>query len=73
MQKKIKITGTIPLCFMKEKKSFIAFSPALDLSTCGRTFKEAKNNFAEALEILFEECTAMGTFKQVLTSKGMGL
>lgn len=70
MQKKIKIVGTIPLCFMREKKSFIAFSPALDLSTCGRTFEEAKTNFAEALEIFFEECMAMGTLKEVLESYG---
>lgn len=63
---KIKISGTIPLCFMKEKKSFIAFSPALDLSTCGRTFEEAKKNFAEALEIFIEECLKMGTLGKVL-------
>ena len=70
MQKKIKISGTIPLCFMKEKKSFIAFSPALDLSTCGKTFEQAKKNFSEALEIFFEECLAMGTLKEVLESCG---
>jgi predicted RNase H-like HicB family nuclease len=49
---KLEINGTVPLCFMKEKSSFIAFSPALDLSTCGKTFEEAKTNFSEALEIM---------------------
>lgn len=62
---KVKIKGTIPLCFMREKDSFIAFTPALDLSTCGRTFEEAKKNFAEALEIFFEECFKMGTLDTV--------
>ena len=66
----IHIKGTIPLCFMKEKKSFIAFSPALDLSTCGKTFEEAKANFKEALEIFFEECANMGTLNKVLESCG---
>ena len=70
MQKKIKIAGTMPLCFMREKNSFVAFSPSLDLSTCGRTFEEAKKNFAEALDIFFEECLAMGTLKEVLESCG---
>jgi predicted RNase H-like HicB family nuclease len=68
--KKIKIKGGLPLCFMKEGKSYIAFSPALDLSTCGRTFEEAKSNFTEALEIFLEECLSMGTLNEVLESCG---
>jgi predicted RNase H-like HicB family nuclease len=67
---KVKIAATIPLCFLKEKDSFIAFSPALDLSTCGRTFNEAKKNFSAALEIFFEECISMGTLNEVLASCG---
>jgi len=67
---KTKIKGTLPLCFIKEGKSFIAFSPALDLSTCGRTFEEAKKNFIEALELFFEECVSMGTLNEVLESCG---
>jgi predicted RNase H-like HicB family nuclease len=63
---KVKIKGTLPLCLMREKNSFIAFAPALDLSTCGRTLEEAKKNFAEALDIFFEECLKMGTWNKVL-------
>ena len=55
---------------MREKDSFIAFTPALDLSTCGRTLEEAKKNFAEALVIFFEECLRMGTLNDVLESCG---
>ena len=54
--KKVHIKSKIPVLFMKEEKSFIAYSPVIDLSSCGRTMLEAKNNFEEALEIFFEEC-----------------
>jgi hypothetical protein len=67
---KTKIKAAIPLIFMKEKKTFIAYSPALDLSSCGRTFEEAKNNFIEALRIFYEECISMGTLNEVLESCG---
>jgi predicted RNase H-like HicB family nuclease len=69
MPKKTILVG-LPICFMKEKGSFVAFSPALDLSTCGKTFEEAKKNFAEALDIFFKECIEMGTLKEVLESYG---
>jgi len=55
---------------MKEEKSFIAYSPAIDLSSCGRTVLEAKANFEEALGIFIEECLSMGTLKEVLESCG---
>jgi predicted RNase H-like HicB family nuclease len=65
-----KINGTIPVFFTKEKESFVAFSPALDLSTCGPTIEEARRNFAEALEIFFEECIKMNSLGEVLESCG---
>lgn len=70
MNKKIKIAASIQLRFLKEGKSFVAFSPALDLSTCGKTYEDAKKNFQEALEIFFEECLRMGTLAQVLEQCG---
>jgi predicted RNase H-like HicB family nuclease len=65
-----KINGTIPVFFTKEKESFVAFSGALDLSTCGQTIEEARRNFAEALEIFFEECIKMNSLGEVLESCG---
>ncbi|MBN1575360.1 MAG: hypothetical protein JW913_02330 [Chitinispirillaceae bacterium] len=64
------IDASVPVCFLKEHNAFVAYSPALDLTTCGRTLEEAKKNFREALEIFFEECTAMGTLDKVLESLG---
>jgi predicted RNase H-like HicB family nuclease len=48
--------------FTKEKESYVAFSPALDLSTCGQTIEEARKNFAEVLETFFEECIKRNSF-----------
>jgi predicted RNase H-like HicB family nuclease len=72
MQKKtkIQIPASIPVFFLRERDSFVGYSPVLDLSTCGRTLEEARANFSEALDIFFEECTAMGTLEKVLESLG---
>jgi len=65
-----RLKGTIPVYFLKEKQSFIAFSPVIDLSTCGKSFEDAKKNFNEALQIFIEECVEMGTLDRVLESCG---
>ena len=56
--------------FFREGKMFIAYTPSLDLSTCGKTFEEAKRNFKEAVDIFFEECIKDGTIQDVLESCG---
>ena len=56
--------------FLREGKMYIAYSPALDLSTCGKTFQEAKENFTEAVTLFFEECEKDGNLKEVLESLG---
>ena len=67
---KTKIRANIAVCFLKEQQTFIAYSPAVDLSTCGRTLAEAKKNFEEAFALFVEECEAMGTLREVLESCG---
>jgi predicted RNase H-like HicB family nuclease len=68
--KKIHIKSKIPVLYVREGKSFVAYSPALDLASCGPTMPEAKKNFEEALDIFFEECLSMGTLSAVLESCG---
>lgn len=65
-----KIEYNIPVSFFKEGESFIAFSPVLDLSTCGKTFEQAKKRFEEASEIFFEELKKKGTLQDVLMGLG---
>ncbi len=48
----------------------LLYSPALDLSTVGDTFKEAQNRFEEAVEIFFEEISEKGTVEEALTELG---
>jgi len=65
-----KIKAKLDVIFFKEGKKFIAYSPAIDLSTCGDTFTQAKKRFAEAADVFFEETIKMGTIEDVLKECG---
>lgn len=60
----------VPVSIFREGKRFVAYSPALDLSTSGKTLPETRRRFAEAVEILFEELDDLGTADEVLTGLG---
>ena len=60
----------LPVSFLREGKQYIAYTPALDLSTCGKTFKEAKKRFGEIVEIFFDELARNGTLEDVLVDLG---
>jgi predicted RNase H-like HicB family nuclease len=65
-----KIDTKIPYFIRKEGNSFVAYSPALDIYSCGSTEKEADKRIKEAAEILIEELVEMGTLGEVLTECG---
>lgn len=56
--------------FIKEGKTYIAYSPALDLSSCGKTIKEARKSFEEAVSLFIDTLTEMGTLREVLGNLG---
>ena len=56
--------------FIKQGKSYIAYAPALDLSTSGKTLKEAQKRFEEAVDIFFEETVEHNCLEKVLTELG---
>jgi len=60
----------LPVSFIRESDQFVAYTPALDLSTSGATLEDAKKNFTEAVELFFEETVAMGTLEDVLLDLG---
>ena len=55
---------------MREGNSFIAYSPALDLSTSASSFEKARTRFAEAAKLFFEEVIKKGTINEVLQELG---
>lgn len=50
-----KVDLQIPVSITKDGSVFVAYTPALDLSTYGSTEHEAKKSFSEIVEIFFEE------------------
>lgn len=64
------IQTKIPVVFFAEGEKIIAYSPALDLSTCGDTEEQARKRFAEATTLFFDEIVKMGTAEEVLTECG---
>ncbi|MCR4277429.1 MAG: type II toxin-antitoxin system HicB family antitoxin [Candidatus Berkelbacteria bacterium] len=61
---------SLPVSIFKEGQSFVAYTPALDLSTFGVSIEEARKNFTEATELFFEETERMGTTEEALLSLG---
>lgn len=68
--KKINFQASLPVTFLREGDQFVAYTPALDLSTSGDSFEQAKKRFSEAVQIFFEECLNMGTLESVLSDLG---
>lgn len=68
MSKQFRIS--IPLSIFKEGDTFVAYTPALDVSTCAATLAEAKQRFADLIGIFFEELERKGTTDEVLESMG---
>lgn len=68
MLKELRVKLTVSV--IKQGKRYIAFSPALDLSTSGKSEAEAKRRFQEAVSIFFEELNKAGNVAAVLSGLG---
>ncbi len=68
--KKSLLTITLPISIFRAGKTFVAHSPVLDLSSCGKTRIEAEQRFNEAARIFFDELMERGTLANVLSSLG---
>lgn len=60
----------LQVSIIKQGKTYIAFAPALDLSTTGKTLREAQKRFGEMVDIFFEELLDKGTYEEVLLGLG---
>jgi hypothetical protein len=68
--RKVEFQASLPVTFLREGDQFVAYTPALDLSTSGDSFDQAKKRFGEIVQIFFEECLNMGTLPKVLADLG---
>ncbi|OGL61823.1 hypothetical protein A3C09_00580 [Candidatus Uhrbacteria bacterium RIFCSPHIGHO2_02_FULL_47_44] len=66
----LNLSYSLPVTIFKEGDAFVAYSPALDLSTAGLSEQDAKRMFEEATQLFFEELAEMGTTESVLTDLG---
>ena len=44
----------------------VSYAKELDVSSCGKTIKEAKKNLFEAVECFLETAEEMGTLEEIL-------
>lgn len=54
----------------KEDATHVAYSPELDISSCGRTANQAKTRLREAVSLFIEEAARMGTLEEILVESG---
>jgi len=64
------ISYNLSVLITKQGKSFVAYSPVLDLSTVGKTEMKAKKMFVEAVSLFFEELIERNTLNEVLVDLG---
>lgn len=60
----------LPVVVLKDKGTFVVYTPLLDLSSVGNTEDEARHNFVEAAALFFEELIDEGHLDEVLTDLG---
>lgn len=54
----------------KEGKTFVAYVPELDVSSCGSTDEEARKNIRDAVNGFLETAGDMGTLDEILEEAG---
>jgi len=54
----------------QEGKVYVAYSPKLDVSSCGSTVEEAKVNLKMAVRLFIEESEKLGTLQEILEEAG---
>lgn len=68
--KKTILELSLPVSILWEGEKYIAYTPALDLSTSGKNFDEAKKRFNEIVHLFFEEIIKKNTIEEVLGGLG---
>ncbi|OGH21228.1 MAG: hypothetical protein A2958_01870 [Candidatus Levybacteria bacterium RIFCSPLOWO2_01_FULL_38_13] len=70
----MKIAAPMTVKIMIDKRSkdapFVAYTPELDVASCGPTEDKARQNLHEAIEIVLEEAERKGRLKELLEELG---
>lgn len=66
----IHIKSKLKVSLFRDGRDIIAYCPALDLCSCGKTEREAKKNFEECLKIYLDETIKHGTLEKDLLRLG---
>ena len=61
---------SLPVVITKQGRRFVAYTPALDISTSGKSEKEVKEKFEELTNLFLEEIVEAGTANEVLAELG---
>ncbi len=67
--KSLNLQFNLPVTILREGQRYIAYTPALDLSTSGRSFKQAKQRFEELVQVFIEELVKNNTLNKVLSDQ----
>lgn len=54
----------------KEGKTYVAYAPELDVSSCGATDEEARRNIQDAVRGFLETSAEIGTLPEILQEAG---
>ena len=65
-----KLSFKLPVIITKQNRRFVAYTPALDISTSGKTEKEVKNRFIELVNLFLEEIIQANTAEDILSELG---
>ena len=61
---------SVPLFIFESGEKYIAYTPAFDISTEGKTLREAKANFRELVTLFIDELEEEGTLEAALEELG---
>jgi hypothetical protein len=65
-----KLLFNLPVLITKQGRRFVVYTPALDISTSGKSEKEAKTRFGELVNLFLDEVMEKDTAGDVLFELG---
>ena len=68
MKNLAELTFTVQI--FKEGNVYVSYNPEIDVSSCGETVEQAKNNLKDALRGFLKSAYKMGTMEEILSEAG---